>query len=125
MCACVCKIRELTMNGQPVPVQDKKIVTTNGKILKSADGAEHPSVVFPTEDPNLTIRVDALDRKAENILTVKMEIVQIPLAVASDMAGAVKNFSKETGNLSIRTSVKQMLVRQQDKSMKQNWQSCG
>ena len=92
MCACVCKIRELTMNGQPVPVQDKKIVTTNGKILKSADGAEHPSVVFPTEDPNLTIRVDALDRKAENILTVKMEIVQIPLAVASDMAGAVKKF---------------------------------
>ena len=90
MCACVCKIRELTMNGQPVPVQNKKIVTTNGKILKSADGAEHPSVVFPTEDPNLTIRVDALDRKAENILTVKMEIVQIPLAVASDMAGAVK-----------------------------------
>ena len=92
MCACVCKIRELTMNGQPVPVQDKKIVTTNGKSLKSADGAEHPSVVFPTEDPNLTIRVDALDRKAENILTVKMEIVQIPLAVASDMAGAVKKF---------------------------------
>lgn len=72
-------------------------------------------MVFPTEDPNLTIRVDALDRKAENILTVKMEIVQIPLAVASDMAGAVKKFSKETGNLSIRTSVKQMLVRQQDK----------
>lgn len=49
-------------------------------------------MVFPTEDPNLTIRVDALDRKAENILTVKMEIVQIPLAVASDMVGAVKNF---------------------------------
>lgn len=24
MCACVCKIRELTMNGQPVPVQDKR-----------------------------------------------------------------------------------------------------
>ena len=44
------------------------------------------------KDPNLTIRVDALDRKAENILTVKMEIVQIPLAVASDMAGAVKKF---------------------------------
>ena len=38
------------------------------------------------------IRVDALNRKAENILTVKMEIVQIPLAVASDMAGAVKKF---------------------------------
>ena len=90
MCACVCKIRELTMNGQPVPVQEKKIVTANGKILKSADGAEHPSLVFPTEDPNLTIRVEALDRRADNVLTVKMEIVQIPLAVAKDMAGAVR-----------------------------------
>ena len=33
MCACVCKIRELIMNGQPFPVQDKKIVTSNGNIL--------------------------------------------------------------------------------------------
>ena len=90
MCTCVCKIRELSMNGQPVPVQDRKIVSTNGKLLKSADGAEYPSVVFPTEDPNLTIRVEALDRKAENVLSVKMEIVQIPPAVARDMAGAVK-----------------------------------
>ena len=76
----------------PVPLQDKKIVTTNGKILKSADGAEHPSVVFPTEDPNVTIRVEALERKAENALSVKMEIVQLPLSVAKDMAGAVKKF---------------------------------
>ena len=92
MCSCICKIRELAMNGQPVPLQDKKVFAANGRILKSTDGAEQPSVVFPTEDPNLTIRVDALDRKAENTLTVKMEIVQIPLAMAKDMAGNVKKF---------------------------------
>ena len=40
----------------------------------------------------MTIRADVLNRKAENILTVKMEIVHIPLAVASDMVGAVKKF---------------------------------
>ena len=90
MCACVCKIAELTMNGQPVPVQDKKLFATNGKIMKSEDGAEHPSIVFPTDDPNMTIRVDALDRRAENILQVKMEIVPIPMSIAKDMAGAVK-----------------------------------
>ena len=50
------------MNGQPVPVQDKKIVTTNGKIIKSADGAEHPSVVFPTEDPNQIGRASCRER---------------------------------------------------------------
>ena len=92
MCACVCKIKELTMNDQPVPVQDKKLFTSNGKILKSEDGAEHPSMVFPTEDPNMTIRVDALDRRAENVLQVKMEIVPIPVNIAKDMAENVKKF---------------------------------
>ena len=60
--------------------------------IKSADGAEYPSIVFPTEDPNMTVRVDALNRQAHNSLSVKMEIVPIPLAMAQDMAGAVKKF---------------------------------
>ena len=70
-----------------VPLYRTPEIYLNRMITVSYTHLEHPSVVFPTEDPNLTIRVDALDRKAENILTVKMEIVQIPLAVASDMAG--------------------------------------
>ena len=90
MCSCMCKVRELTLNGQPVPLQEKKVFFTNGKIVKSADGAEYPGIVFPTEDPNMTVRVDALNRQADNSLSVKMEIVPIPLAMAQDMAGAVK-----------------------------------
>ena len=88
----MCKVRELTLNGQPVPLQEKKGFFTNGKIVKSADGAEYPSSVFPTEDPHMTVRVDALNRQADNSLSVKMEIVPIPLAMAQDMAGAVKKF---------------------------------
>ena len=90
MCSCICKIRELSMNGQPVPLQDKKVFTTNGKILKSEEGADHPSVIFATEDPNMTIRADVLNRQAENTLSVKMEIVQIPQAMAKDMMGVEK-----------------------------------
>ena len=90
MCSCICKIRELSMNGQPVPLQDKKVFTTNGKILKSEEGADHPSVIFATEDPNMTIRADVLNRQAENALSVKMEIVQIPQAMAKDMMGVEK-----------------------------------
>ena len=92
MCSCMCKVRELALNGQQVPLQEKKVFFTNGKILKSADGADHPSIVFPTEDPNMTIHVDALNRQADNTLSVKMEIVPIPFAMAQDMAGAVKKF---------------------------------
>ena len=40
----------------------------------------------------MTVRVDALNRQADNSLSVKMEIVPIPLAMAQDMAGAVKKF---------------------------------
>jgi Precorrin-6B methylase 2 len=90
MCSCICKIRELSMNGQPVPLQDKKVFTANGKILKSEEGADHPSVIFATEDPNMTIRADVLNRQAENTLSVKMEIVQIPQAMAKDMMGVEK-----------------------------------
>lgn len=90
MCSCICKIWELSMNGQPVPLQDKKVFTTNGKILKSEEGADHPSVIFATEDPNMTIRADVLNRQAENTLSVKMEIVQIPQAMAKDMMGVEK-----------------------------------
>ena len=78
------------MNGQPVPLQDKKVFTTNGKILKSEEGADYPSVIFATEDPNMTIRADVLNRQAENTLSVKMEIVQIPQAMAKDMMGVEK-----------------------------------
>ena len=38
----------------------------------------------------MTIRADVLNRQAENTLSVKMEIVQIPQAMAKDMMGVEK-----------------------------------
>ena len=49
-----------------------------------------PSIVFPTTDPNINIDLQLLERKAENTLYVRMEIVRIPLAMAQDMAESVK-----------------------------------
>lgn len=83
--ACVVKIEEMLFNGKPVPLQNKKIFYTNGRQLKPASGA-----VFPTADPNLYIRVAALDRQPENILYVKMDVVKLPIPVAEDIAAAVK-----------------------------------
>lgn len=83
--ACVVKIEEMLFNGKPVPLQNKKIFYTNGKQLKPASGA-----VFATADPNLYIKVADLDRQAQNILYVKMDVVKLPLSVAEDLAAAVK-----------------------------------
>ena len=65
---------------------------TNGRIAKPSqtDEGYQPSIVFPTTDPNINIAVGELERRAENEMTVSMEIVRIPLKMAQDMAGAVK-----------------------------------
>lgn len=83
--SCVVRIEELTFNGKEVPVRNKKIFYTNGKPLKQTQ-----DFVFPAADPNLYIRVSALDRQPENTLHIKMQVAKLPTEVAEDIAGAVK-----------------------------------
>lgn len=93
MDSCMVTIQEMTFNGECVPLDKKKIMITNGKVAKPAeknDAGYQPSIVFPTTDPNINIAVSELERKAENEMYVRMEIVRIPLSMAQNMAGAVK-----------------------------------
>lgn len=85
MDACVVKIAELTWNGERISLQNKKVFTTNGKQLKSAE-----VIVFPTKDPNLCIRVSGLTCRPENLLSAKLEIVRLSMSVAEAMALSVK-----------------------------------
>ena len=85
MDCCMCKILEMTFNGEAVPLQKKKMLITNGRVAKGTD-----SIVFPTTDPNINVNISELDRKASNSLYVKMEVVRLPLEMAQDMAAAVK-----------------------------------
>lgn len=87
MDSCVVKLRSLLWNGAQLPLENRKALITNGKILK---GGQDASVVFATTDPNLNINLAVLERQAENTLSVELEIVRLPLALAEDMAGAVK-----------------------------------
>lgn len=89
MDSCVVKIMEMNFNKVPVPLQNRKVLTVNGRIIKSKDkesGKWQPSIVFPTADPNINIAIDKLERMEENQLYVKMEIVRMPLSMARDMA---------------------------------------
>ena len=85
MTSCVVKVEELLFNNEEVPVKDKKIYYTNGKVLKPSSTA-----VFATTDPNLYIKVSDLNRKAENTLHAKLHVVKLPAEIAEDMAMSVK-----------------------------------
>lgn len=90
---CMVKIMELTFNGQRVPLEKRKILFTNGRVMKPAQHSQdcyQPSILFPTEDPNINIDVTMLERRAENTLYARMEVVRLSLSMAQDMAGAVK-----------------------------------
>ena len=96
---CAVKLREATWNGEAVPLSRRKLLYANGRISfparrgPGARGEEGscPSIVFPTEDPGLCIRLEKLPRQlprqAENTLRARMEIVRMPLSMAEDLAG--------------------------------------
>jgi len=87
---CMVKIKQMTFNGEDVPLGKRKVLLSNGRIVKPAQKADinRPSIVFPTDDPNIYIDLSGLDRQGENTLYVGMEIVRIPMEIARDMAGA-------------------------------------
>lgn len=87
---CMVKIQKMDFNEMPVPVDNRKVMITNGKVANASDKESGPSVVFATNDPNINIKLESLERKASNKLVVEMEIVRIPRGIAEDMAGAVK-----------------------------------
>ena len=90
---CICKLLEMTFNGLSVPVDKRGIVAINGKRIKSAKDKSNkacPSYLFPTADPNISINLSALHPQGENTLFARLQVVRLPLAIAEDMAGAVK-----------------------------------
>lgn len=90
---CMVKILEMTLNGERVPLEKRKVLLVNGRVVKPSDKENtvyQPSMVFPTEDPNININLEGLTLREENILSTRMEIVRIPLQIAQDMCGAVK-----------------------------------
>ncbi len=87
--SCAVKILEFTFNEEAIPL-DKKHLLLNGRIAKPS------TIVFPTEDPNINIMLENLSPKAENTLSVKMEVALLPLGAAQEVTDAIKRFSPFT-----------------------------
>ena len=80
---CMVRITELSLSRGAVPFQ-KKHVETNGKTIKSG------CYVFDTTDPNIHIKLSGLQRTAEDVLTIEMELSRITADMAQTVMGAVK-----------------------------------
>ena len=90
---CMFKVQDMTLNGKTLPLDKRKVLYANGKIMKpveKGEGTYCPSIVFPTDDPNINIGISELERQGENTLYVRMEVVRLPMSMAQDMAEAVK-----------------------------------
>ncbi len=89
MCACICMIRELQWNGEPIPLEQRKAVIVNGQKIKTQAGM---NIVFATGDPNININVERLKVAEKNVLTAKMEVVRISESTATELVTATKKF---------------------------------
>lgn len=91
--SCMCRILEMTLNGTYIPFEKKGMLVTNGKMLKTKEKKgekNEPTFVFATKDPNININIKELQRGANNVLRVRMEVVRLPMKMAEDMAESVK-----------------------------------
>lgn len=87
MDCCMVKFQEITWNGLSIDLNNRRLMAVNGRSAPAADGkGVLPSVVFPTTDPNINLRLERLHRLEQNRLHVRMEIVRIPMSMAQDMA---------------------------------------
>ena len=86
MDACVVLVKELTVNGYPLPDYSKKYIEVNGRSLKG----EVPGFVFPTSDPNMNLHVSNMPLKGENTLHCVMEFARMPEEIGANLTQSVK-----------------------------------
>lgn len=95
---CAVIIREMTLNGRDILSGWANILTANGSVQASAnpgDGLFCPVIVFPTDDPNVNIRLNLLERRERNVLHVRMEMVGLIMPLAQEMAQAMAAYDAE------------------------------
>ena len=86
MDTCIVRIHSLHWNGEQIDAANKRLVVCNGR-MSQAEHTGTPSVVFATQDPNINLRLERLERKEENELCVSLEIVTVSEEMAQDLRG--------------------------------------
>ena len=87
--SCLVKVTGLYWNGESICPGKRKLFVVNGRQIP-LHGKEAAEFLFPTQDPNLNIRIEKVFGKkvlSENQLRITMEVTRISEDIASDLAG--------------------------------------
>ncbi len=92
MDSCAVYLKEMLWNGESVDLRNRRLFVSNGSVKRGKDSETgEPMLIFlfSTEDPNILLQTDRFaNRKEENGLSIKMQIVRMPAALAEVMADA-------------------------------------
>ena len=85
---CVCKIKELTFNGENILEKNGECVGSNGYQAKEV-------IIFTTADPNIYLSVTELESKENNILRLTMEMIPMSGQTGEEMERILITEEKE------------------------------
>ena len=100
--SCVCKIKELTFNGEKIPVTDEKMITINGQMAEE-------TYVFATSDPNINIHLAELERKQRNTLFLSMEINFMSAKMCENLENGLKREIQAETQVGLKEKIKRKL----------------
>ena len=83
MDSCVCRIKELTFNGEDIPFANRKAVTINGRMAGN-------TFVFSTTDPNINLHLENMNSKAENEVVLSLEVNRMAASICEDLENELK-----------------------------------
>lgn len=83
MDSCVCRIKELTLNGEEIPFSNRKAMTINGRVAGN-------SMVFSTTDPNINLHLENMNMKAENEVYLSLEVNRMAASICKDLENELK-----------------------------------
>lgn len=84
MTFCIVRVTECTIDGNPFPVDNKKLLVTNGRRI----GAD--TFVFATADPNMEFHMEGLIHSNDSFLDVTLELYPISEETAVAIYNNVK-----------------------------------
>lgn len=75
-----------------MPLNVSKTLVVNGSLVKSKDmnGGIHLTAVFSTRDPNINIDIARLKPREENTLSMRLEMVRMPMQMVEDVERALR-----------------------------------
>lgn len=100
--SCVCKIKELTFNGEKIPVTDERMITINGQMAEE-------TYVFATSDPNINIHLAELERKQRNTLFLSMEINFMSAKMCENLENGLKREIQVVTQPGLKEKIKRKL----------------